>query len=108
LGPAAAALLAALFPDALYSLLEAQIKALPNNGVAGVERGPRRDALEAQLEQLERDEESLIESAHEAGHDIGRRSDASPWAVLGVTAETLSNGPTLAVPQPAPQPAALH
>jgi hypothetical protein len=84
LAPASVAILAAVNPDGLYSLIEAEINKVNGSGLSSRERLGRQQQIEDRILQLERSEELLIEQANENGHDIGRRSAASPLAVLGV------------------------
>lgn len=68
----------------------AEIDALPESALAlpAADRERRIAELNAQLDQLERTEESLIERAIADGQDVLRRPAADPCAVLGVTIKT--------------------
>jgi hypothetical protein len=83
MGPGAAAIIAALFPDALVSALDAQIDKVSGAGLSSNERPKREAQLRSRIADLERQEEALIES-YEAEFDLPRRPRASPEAVLGV------------------------
>ena len=53
-------------------------------GLPPQERADRLTSLAAEIDQLERHEESLICAAVERGQVVARRRDASPAAILGV------------------------
>jgi hypothetical protein len=80
------AVLAWLSPDAMMRALEREIDALPDTqpAIPTAERDKRVAELMANLEQLERCEEALIDMAASEGVDVMRRAEASPAAVLGV------------------------
>ena len=84
LGPAAAALLAAVDPDRLYALLEEQINHVVGAGLSENERPRRQQQIEDRILALERSEEALVEQAHENDHDVARRPAASPFAILSI------------------------
>jgi hypothetical protein len=83
---AASQMLAALFPEQLKQQLTAGIVDV-RGSVSSAER-PRliRDA-EAKILALEIGEERLVMAALDAGLEVHRRIDASPWAILNADAE---------------------
>jgi hypothetical protein len=90
---AAGALLAARDPAGVKALLMAAVPR-HHEGVSAEDRAMMRDAYEAQLIELERDDEDLTAQALDAGLDgVARRPDASGWAVLGLTVEALPVAP---------------
>jgi hypothetical protein len=78
------ALLAALFPDRMLSLVMAEVARLANDPVPLAERPRRVAALEHELDELHRVEEALVAAAIAAGHPVHRSPLAPPAAVLGV------------------------
>ncbi|GAB4371819.1 MAG: hypothetical protein Kow00114_32950 [Kiloniellaceae bacterium] len=84
--PDAPALLAALFPEEMWRLVERRIRAAAGgkDGIAAAERPRILARLRAELLRLERQEEAIIVQASASGLLIGRRPDADPRAVLGV------------------------
>ena len=84
LGPGSAAVLSALLPDVVLAALEQQIDAAAGNGVSAADRGQRESMLLARIATLEFDEEALVEQAHENGHDVARRPQCSPLAILAI------------------------
>jgi hypothetical protein len=84
LAPASVAIMAAMFPERLTELIEAEIAKINGSGFGSRERPGRQLAIEDRIVALERSEELLIEQAQDNGHDVGRRPQASPLAVLGV------------------------
>jgi hypothetical protein len=54
------------------------------DGISANERSAREHDLKARLLDLERAEESLIEQALAASLDVHRRTNASPFAILGL------------------------
>jgi hypothetical protein len=82
-----AALMAWLYPSQMTQAFEREIDALGETAqpMPAAERERRASELAANLEQLERQEETLIEMAASEGVDIMRRADADPRAVLGVS-----------------------
>jgi hypothetical protein len=79
------ALLAALFPDRMLSLVMTEVERMSNNPLPVAQRAPRIAALERELDELHRVEESLVAAA------MGRSPSAPPAAVLGVrVADTVS------------------
>jgi hypothetical protein len=84
MAPASIAILAALNPDGLYSLIEAGINKVSGSGLASGERPRRQQQIEDRILQLERSEETLIEQALENGHDVARRPQCSPLAILSI------------------------
>jgi hypothetical protein len=86
MGPACAALIAALFPDALYQMLEQQIDAVKGTGLSERERPQREAQIRERIHVLEAQEESLIEAddnASDSSWGLIRRVDADPMVVLG-------------------------
>jgi hypothetical protein len=83
MGPGSAAIIAALFPDQLIAVLDAQIDKVTGAGLSSNERPKREAQLRAHIASLERAEESIIE-LYEGEFDLLRRSHADPCAVLGV------------------------
>jgi hypothetical protein len=81
MAPAGVAVLAALNPDGLLALIEAEIG---GTGLSSGERPCREKELKGKLLSLERDEEVLIEMAIAAGFDVIRRPQAAPEAILGI------------------------
>jgi hypothetical protein len=90
-GPDALAVLAWLHRDALVAKVEAEVDILADDRQAldDATRGFREDELLAQILDIQRTEEALIEQAEAAGVFIQRRPDADPRAVLGVGASSL-------------------
>jgi hypothetical protein len=84
MAPASVAIMAAMFPDRLLELIEAEINKVSGAGFGSRERPGRQLHFEDRIIALERTEELLIEQANDNGHDVGRRPQASPIAVLGV------------------------
>lgn len=82
--PDITAILAALFPEQLIAFLE---QSLPDDSgcLSDEERFALLAGLEAEIEQVERDEASLLFQAMQAGADVLPRQDAAPAAVLAVT-----------------------
>jgi hypothetical protein len=79
-------ILAWLDSDTLLRRLEKEIDTLPDSKLAlsANDKVKRENELIAQIDELERSEEGLIELAAEQGYIIERRPNASPAAVLGV------------------------
>jgi hypothetical protein len=84
LGPPGAALIAAIDPDGLFTLLSKQIDSVAGSGLPEADRAAAVLTLSDQIRELERQEEGLISEAEEKDMIIQRRPQASPWAVLGV------------------------
>jgi hypothetical protein len=84
MAPSSIAIFAALDPDRLLALIETEINKVSGSGLASSERPRRQQQIEDRILALERGEESLIEEAHEDGHDVARRPAASPLAILAV------------------------
>jgi hypothetical protein len=84
LAPASIAIFAALNPDGLLSLIETEINKVSGSGLASSERPRRQQQIEDRILALERSEETLIEQAHEDGHDVARRPACSPLAILAI------------------------
>lgn len=80
-------LLAWLDPDRLITRLCDEVDASGNDTkteMADADRASRLSEIETEILALDRQEEALIEGAKAAGHDIRRRSSASPLALLGI------------------------
>jgi hypothetical protein len=82
-------MLCRLFPREALRDLEEQIDGLVAAGilegaVPQAERPARIAALQQEIEDLERVEESFLEQAQAAGADVSRRPDQSPFAILGL------------------------
>jgi hypothetical protein len=86
LGPGAACIMAALNPEAVLGLIEAEIAKVAGTGLSSNERPKREEQIRKRILVLEFHEESLIAQAEETGITIARRSRASPLAVLGIKA----------------------
>lgn len=74
-------------PDALKKRLQDEIEnQTPADALilSGPERKQRLSEIKARLDRLNREEEALIVQAQETEHEILRRIDADPAAVLGV------------------------
>jgi len=78
------ALLAALFPDRMLSLVMAEVECMANDPLPVAQRAPRVAALERELDELRRVEEALVAGAIAAGQPVHRSPSAPPAAVLGV------------------------
>jgi hypothetical protein len=78
------ALLAALFPDRMLSLVMTEVNRMANDPLPVAQRPPRIAALERELEELHRVEEALVAAATAAGEPVHRSPSAPPAAVLGV------------------------
>lgn len=70
-------------PERLAAVLAVYLESRPD-GITATERAAQIAEIEAQLLELERAEEALIEASEAAGLPIARRGDADPRAVLGV------------------------
>jgi hypothetical protein len=79
----ASALLAAMFPDAMFRMLTQGLDAL-EGGISARARVGIVAELEDKIANLENEEESLVEQALAAGLEVFRRSNASGWALLGI------------------------
>jgi len=81
-----ATLLAWIDPDRFVAALEREIDATPEAALTltATERAQRTAELSMLLEELERSEETLIETAQAQGIEVARRTDCSPPCVLGV------------------------
>jgi hypothetical protein len=82
-------LLAWLFRDRLMeAVLQAFAPAIGDDaddpGIPLGERPGREQVLPAHILKLERDEEALVEQALAAGHDVRRRADMDPMALLAI------------------------
>jgi hypothetical protein len=84
LAPASIAIMAAINPDGLYALLEAEINKVSGSGLSSNERPRRQQQIEDRILALERSEETLIEQAHDNGHDVARRPQCDSRAILSV------------------------
>jgi hypothetical protein len=78
------ALLTALFPDRMLSLVMTEVERMANDPLPVAQRPPRIAALERELEELHRVEEALVAAAIAAGDLVHRSPSAPPSAVLGV------------------------
>jgi hypothetical protein len=78
------ALIAALFPDRMLSLVMTEVERMANDPLPVAQRPPRIAALERELEELHRIEEALVAAAIAAGDPVYRSPSAPPPAVLGV------------------------
>ena len=78
------ALLAALFPDRMLSLVMTEVERMANDPLPVAQRAPRIAALERELDELHRVEEALVAVAIAAGQPAHRSPSAPPAAVLGV------------------------
>jgi hypothetical protein len=81
------ALLAALFPDRMLSLVMTEVERMANDPLPVAERPARIAALERELDDLHRVEEVLVAAAIAAGQPVHRSPSAPPAAVLGVRIE---------------------
>jgi hypothetical protein len=85
------ALIAALFPDRMLSLVMTEVERMANDPLPVAQRPPRIAALERELEELHRVEEVLVAAAMTTGQPVHRSHSAPPAAVLGVrVADTVS------------------
>jgi hypothetical protein len=80
----ALALIAALFPDRMLSLVMGEVERMANDPLPVAQRPPRIAALERDLDELHRVEEALVAVAIAAGQPVYRSPSALPSAVLGV------------------------
>jgi hypothetical protein len=78
------ALLAALFPDRMLSLVMNEVERMANDPLPVAKRPPRIAALERDLDELHRVEEALVAAALAAGQSVHRSPSTPPAAVLGV------------------------
>jgi hypothetical protein len=78
------ALVAALFPDRMLTLVMREVEQMANDPLPVAERPPRIAALERELDELQRVEEALVVVAIAAGSSVHRSPSAPPAAVLGV------------------------
>jgi hypothetical protein len=74
------ALLAALLPDRMLSLVMTEVERMANDPLPLAQRAPRVAALERELDELHRVEEVLVA----AGQPVHRSPSPPPAAVLGV------------------------
>ena len=82
------ALLAALFPDGMLSLVIGEVERMANDPLPVAQRTPRISALEGELDKLHRVEEALIAAAIAAGQPVHRSPSARPprcWASSSLT-----------------------
>jgi hypothetical protein len=85
-----------LLPTEMAKALDAMVDAaIPDDGSSMTmdEQRAALEALDREIEVLERSEESLIETAFTRGVDVLRRQSASPAAVLGVRLPKLALSP---------------
>jgi hypothetical protein len=78
------ALIAALFPERMLSLVMTEVNRMANDPLPVAQRPPRIAALDRELEELHRVEEVLVAAAIAAGQPVHRSPSAPPAAVLGV------------------------
>ena len=78
------ALIAALFPDRMLSLVMTEVERMANDPLPVAQRPPRIAALERDLDELHRVEEALVAAAIAAREPVHRSASAPPAAVLGV------------------------
>jgi hypothetical protein len=78
------ALIAALFPDRMLSLVMTEVERMANDPLPVAQRPPRIAALEREMEGLRRVEEVLVAAAIAAGQAVHRSTSAPPAAVLSV------------------------
>jgi len=78
------ALLAALFPDRMLSLVMTEVERMANDPVPLAERPRRMASLERELDELHRVEEALVVAAIATGSSVHRSPSAPPAAVLGI------------------------
>jgi hypothetical protein len=78
------ALIAALFPDCMLSLVMTEVERMANDPLPVGQRPPRIAALERELDELRRVEEALVAAAIASGQPVRRSPSAPPAAVLGV------------------------
>jgi hypothetical protein len=78
------ALIAALFPDRMLSLVMTEVERMANDPLPVAQRPPRIALLERELDELHRVEETLVTVAIAAGQPVQRSPSAPPAAVLGV------------------------
>jgi hypothetical protein len=79
------ALVAALFPDRMLSLVMTEVERMANDPLPMAQRAPRVAALERELDELHRVEETLVADAIAVGEPMHRSPSAPPSAVLGVS-----------------------
>jgi hypothetical protein len=68
-------------PDVVLQHLERHILAVPN-GLTAAQRTAQIEAIDAELDKLERAEEAAVRALERTGMEVARRPDASPAAVL--------------------------
>jgi hypothetical protein len=78
------ALLVALFPDRMLSLVLTEVERMANDPVPLAQRPARIAALERELDELTYVEEALVAAAIAANQPVHRSPSAPPAAVLGV------------------------
>jgi hypothetical protein len=78
------ALLAALFPDRMLTLVMGEVERMANDPLPVAQRAPRIAVLERELDELHRVEEALVAAAIAAGQPVHRSPSAPPATVLGV------------------------
>src|SRR5262249_2340451 len=78
------ALLAALVPDRMFSLVMTEVERMANDPLPMAQRPARIAALGRELDELHRVEEALVAAAIAAGQPVHRAPSAPPAAVLGV------------------------
>jgi len=78
------ALLAALFPDRMLSLVMGEVERMANDPLPVAQRAPRVAALARELDELSRVEELLVAEVIAAGGLVHRSPSVPPAAVRGV------------------------
>jgi hypothetical protein len=78
------ALMAALFPDRMLSLVMSEVNRMANDPLPVTQRPPHTAVLERELDELHRVQEALVAAAVTAGQPVHRSPSAPPPAVLGV------------------------
>jgi hypothetical protein len=82
-------LVAWLFKDRLLERAAARVaEIVGDSGISKSERERHTAELNDEIRRLEHEEESLIVQALDAGLDVHRRYQASPFALLGLEVET--------------------
>lgn len=84
--PSTFGVMAWLFTDQLTSKVESWIDQCADdaNALSDADRAKKLAATHAEILEVERQEEALIEMAATQGHEVGRRPEADPRAVLGI------------------------
>jgi hypothetical protein len=84
--PSTMGIVAWLFQDQLIAAVEKEIDQCTDdaNALSDVDRAKKLKATVDEILSVERQEEALIEMAATQGHEVGRRPDVDPRAVLGI------------------------